>query len=99
MPPRKLANKSVWVVPPIVTFNGKAHATWTHTGNLNRGRTGAKVTAKEGVKQFRTYREAVAFGKIQALRMGEGTELGLNGVKEDCKFYTVKNGKFVRGHY
>ena len=99
MPQRKLANKSVWVVPPGVTFNGKAHATWTHTGNLNLGRTGARVDAREGVKEFRTYREAAAFGKRQALRMGDGTELGLHGVMEDCKFYIVKNGKFVKGHY
>lgn len=99
MPPRKLADRSVWVVPPAATFDGKAHASWTSNGYHGAAEFGGKLTAKAGARRFRTYREAVAFGKRQALRMGEGTELGLNGVRADTQFYTVRNGKLVRGHY
>lgn len=88
-------NRQVWVTPPGVTFDNKAHVSWTSDGNHNRGQFGAKLTARTGMRRFKTYRDAVTFGKQQALRMGEGTELGLHGVMAQAKFYTVKNDKFV----
>lgn len=89
--------KSVWVVPGNSTFDNLAHATWTKTGNLNVGaaKSNADVTAPNGNRKFRKYSSAVAFGRKQALRMGEETELGLHGLIENAKFYYVSNGKLI----
>lgn len=89
--------KTVWCVPKWVTFDNLAHVTWARDGDLNKGRFGAKVTAPRGTKRFRTYAAAKAFAKKQALRMGEGTDLGIHGGVSEYggKNYIVRGGKLV----
>lgn len=89
--------KAVWVVPGNETGDSLAHAIWTKTGTLNigAGKPKAPESAPNGMRRFRRYSDAVTFGKKQALRMGEETELGLHGLTGNAKFYFVTNGKLV----
>jgi hypothetical protein len=56
-------------------------------------------TSPSGSRRFKTYQDAVRFGRALAIRMGEKTSLELSGGAYhgyiDWKFYVVYRGKLV----
>ena len=58
-------------------------------------------TSSSGSKKFQTFSAAIAFGKKQALYMGEGTDLQITSgrytgfIEDNMKWYTVHKGKLI----